>query len=68
MRVLARSAALVLVPAAILMLTAAPSSAEVDPSALVTCVAGDVGKVTALIDPSALQVPAEVPVVGCLQP
>lgn len=68
MRVLARCAALVLIPASILMLTATPSSAVADPIALVTCLAGGVGEVTSLIDPTTPGVPAELPAVGCLQP
>jgi hypothetical protein len=45
-----------------------PAGAVPDPVATVDCLAQAAGDVTALVDPSALGVPAEVPGTACLAP
>ncbi|MFI7129978.1 hypothetical protein ACIBQ1_30070 [Nonomuraea sp. NPDC050153] len=52
-----------------LTLLAAPASyAVVDPLTLVPCLAEAGAGATALVDPAAPGVPAELPAVSCLQP
>lgn len=40
----------------------------VDPVQTIDCLTQSVGDVTSLVDPSAPGIPAELPVVGCLDP
>ncbi|MFG2006857.1 hypothetical protein ACGFNU_47705 [Spirillospora sp. NPDC048911] len=74
MRVLVRSAVLALAPVAVMMGTAAPSSAIIDPVGAVTCLSETPAAITnladpaAVLDPAGLHLPAEVPGVSCLAP
>ncbi|MFI6386530.1 hypothetical protein ACIBHY_15615 [Nonomuraea sp. NPDC050547] len=51
-----------------LLLATAPAHAVVDPAAVLGCLTETAVDVTALVDPTAPGVPAEVPAVHCLQP
>ncbi|WP_220449709.1 hypothetical protein [Nonomuraea longispora] len=52
-----------------LALSAAPAAhAVVDPFQLGTCLLASPAELSGLVDPAALTAPAELPVVGCLQP
>ncbi|MFG1946565.1 hypothetical protein [Nonomuraea sp. NPDC048826] len=50
------------------LLAAAPAHAVVDPVALSFCLAESATSVTALVDPTAPGIPAEIPAVACLAP
>ncbi|MFG1708979.1 hypothetical protein ACFLIM_37870 [Nonomuraea sp. M3C6] len=63
-----RIAAAAVVAGGLTLFGAPPSHAVVDPVGVGTCLAGSAGDLTTLVDPAAPGVPAEVPVVSCLQP
>ncbi|GAA3470590.1 hypothetical protein [Nonomuraea roseola] len=52
----------------LLLFTAQPAHAIIDPITTISCLTETAADVTALVDPAAVAAPAEAPAVHCLQP